>query len=119
MLQAQGPHSHLIGEVETSKTLVVAEKVLASVREDVEALNSDVLDLQWVLDSRSGHDLLSQRLLDGYIFCVRQLRKASKSANAGGRSKATKEASLTISEMEDAPAEPVLFQSTPAVLLWD
>ena len=40
--------------------LAAANKILASVREDVDALDSDVLDLQWLLDSGSGYDLLSR-----------------------------------------------------------
>ena len=79
-------------------------------------LESRVLALPYLLDSGSGLDLITRALMSDYRQSVRRLCKVLNFDTANGRSKATEEAVMCISEMGDAPSRPILMENTPPVL---
>ena len=105
-----------VPSTEGSLSLLNAEAIAAAAQEGVDVFESKVLSLSWLLDSGSGYDLLSRHLLSSYRQYVKQLRRALNFDTANGRSKATEVASMTISEMGDVSARPVLMESCPPVL---
>ena len=98
--------------------LAAANRVIAGMRTKgvLEALDSRVLQCQWLLDTGSGHDLIDENKMSKFPTAIRKAKRKMRFDTAGGKTTASQEACLRISEMNDIEASPLILESTPPVL---